>query len=234
MVKANRNHGVASGPVGLALRASSVENQRLRAIIERLRADSTTDCLTGLANRRALDGRLAELWSGSVRHGHDLACVALDIDGLKRVNDTLGHAAGDELIRVAAETLRVCVRGSDFVARTGGDEFVALLPMTGLAGGRLLAERIVQRFLLDTTHLRARLDEHPTNQVRVVIAGRRGRRTNGPSGDGRSDRIGISAGVSTRMDDACPSARALLEAADARLYEAKKARASGAAIRLAA
>ncbi|MBX3384992.1 MAG: GGDEF domain-containing protein [Phycisphaeraceae bacterium] len=207
----------ASGPLAAALRASAAENRRLHALIDQLRAEAQTDCLTALPNRRALECRLTEVWSAAVRHGQDLAYIALDIDGLKRVNDTLGHAAGDDLIRTVAQTLRECIRASDFAARTGGDEFVVLLPMTNIQGAQLLADRIAERFQLDTARLRATLDEHPFSQVRVVIPTRQ-------HPDGRTAHIGISTGVSARLADACSTPKAMLDTADARLYHAKRSR----------
>jgi len=97
-----------------------------------------TDSLTGLANRRALCRRVAQA-GGSARR---LGAIVVDLDGLKRVNDTHGHDAGDELIRAAAQALTSAVRCADLVARTGGDEFVILAPVPGRAELRGLAVRV--------------------------------------------------------------------------------------------
>src|SRR6202030_1100569 len=86
------------------------------------------DPLTGLNNRRSGEQRLAEEISRAQRHGHPLTILALDLDGLKQINDRFGHPAGDELIRSFAERLNKVIRGSDLAVRLGGDEFLVLLP----------------------------------------------------------------------------------------------------------
>ncbi len=226
MPLANPKPAVTISPSSQAFHALKLENQRLRATVERLQAESSTDPLSGLANRRALDQRLTEFWSASTRYHHDLACIALDIDGLKLVNDSLGHAFGDELICIAAKTILHCTRDSDFAARVGGDEFTVLLPMTGHSGARLLADRIVQHFASSTAHVQARLIQTLGPAVRVVVG-----RTRAP---GRYEpHIGISAGIAARDTGGSESATAMLDAADRKLYEAKRIRSGGRA-RLAA
>jgi diguanylate cyclase (GGDEF)-like protein len=86
------------------------------------------DPLTGLNNRRSGEQRLAQEMSRSTRNGHPLTVLALDLDGLKQINDKFGHPAGDELIRSFAERLNKVIRGSDLAVRLGGDEFLVLLP----------------------------------------------------------------------------------------------------------
>lgn len=86
------------------------------------------DQLTGLYNRRSGEQRLDEEISRAARHGCPLTLLLVDLDGLKQINDTLGHAAGDHLLRSFAERLQRAVRGSDVAARIGGDEFMVLLP----------------------------------------------------------------------------------------------------------
>jgi diguanylate cyclase (GGDEF)-like protein len=88
------------------------------------------DSLTGVANRRAIDERLAQEWERATRHDRPLSIVMLDVDDLKVVNDTEGHAAGDQLLRDVALALMACVRGSDTVGRSGADEFVLICPET--------------------------------------------------------------------------------------------------------
>jgi len=89
---------------------------------------ATADPLTGLYNRRMAEQQLAAEASRSQRHGHPLTVVAVDLNDFKQINDTHGHAAGDEVLRVFATRLRSATRMSDFAARMGGDEFLLVLP----------------------------------------------------------------------------------------------------------
>jgi diguanylate cyclase (GGDEF)-like protein len=86
------------------------------------------DSLTGLYNRRSGEQRLAEEISRSQRHARPVTILLLDINGLKGVNDSLGHPAGDEVIKQFAERLQKAIRGSDVAVRLGGDEFMVVLP----------------------------------------------------------------------------------------------------------
>jgi diguanylate cyclase (GGDEF)-like protein/PAS domain S-box-containing protein len=113
---------------------------------EELRRTALTDPLTGLGNRLLLVDRLrrsiAALGGTHGRPGH-VAVIAVDLDGLKRVNDTYGHATGDDLLRETARRLRSVVGDLDLVARLGGDEFVLLCAELDVGGAARLAERIV-------------------------------------------------------------------------------------------
>jgi diguanylate cyclase (GGDEF)-like protein len=86
------------------------------------------DQLTGLYNRRSGEQRLAQEISRAQRHGRPLTILLMDLDHLKQVNDKLGHAAGDLVIKGFADRLQRAIRGSDLAVRLGGDEFMALLP----------------------------------------------------------------------------------------------------------
>jgi diguanylate cyclase (GGDEF)-like protein len=86
------------------------------------------DILTGLPNRALLNQRLRQIIAQAARDGHQVACLFLDFDHFKRINDTLGHDAGDRLLQAVAQRLTTAVRESDTVARLGGDEFVVVLP----------------------------------------------------------------------------------------------------------
>jgi diguanylate cyclase (GGDEF)-like protein len=103
---------------------------------------SSTDPLTGLANRRLLDKRLREELARVGRYKHPLALMLLDLDGLKNVNDRRGHDAGDNAIRAVARTLQKTCRSTDLAARLGGDEFAVLAPDITELEARTLAERI--------------------------------------------------------------------------------------------
>src|SRR5205814_8077120 len=96
-----------------------------------LRADAFTDVLTGAGNRRAFERDFHRALETSKRHGRDLTFVVLDLDGLKRLNDEHGHAAGDEALRNLAAAFRDQLRVGDGFYRIGGDEFALVLPETG-------------------------------------------------------------------------------------------------------
>ena len=119
-----------------------LEREELRRRAERAESDATRDALTGLANRRAWDAVLAAEEVRCQRYGHPASVLVVDLDGLKQVNDSEGHAAGDELLRRAAELLRAVARSSDVVARLGGDEFGLLAAEAAAEGGLVTAERV--------------------------------------------------------------------------------------------
>jgi diguanylate cyclase (GGDEF)-like protein len=100
------------------------------------------DCLTGLYNRQSGEQRLGEELSRSQRHGRPLTVLMLDLNGLKQVNDTFGHPAGDHMLRYFAERLQSAVRGSDVSIRLGGDEFLVLLPECKLSEVQLVLNRL--------------------------------------------------------------------------------------------
>jgi diguanylate cyclase (GGDEF)-like protein/PAS domain S-box-containing protein len=104
---------------------------RVRRVMEELEYQASHDSLTGLLNRHELTDRLELLMSGTAHAESRLAVLFCDLDGLKAINDDLGHAAGDQLLRTTAARIMTSVRGSDTVARVGGDEFVVLLAAVG-------------------------------------------------------------------------------------------------------
>lgn len=115
-----------------------------KAIEERLDLLAHYDALTGLPNRCLLLDRLQLAVTGAMRKRSKVGLLYLDLDHFKQVNDTLGHFAGDSLLRAAAQRLKGCVRAVDTVARVGGDEFVVLLPDIKTPGG---CARVAQKIL---------------------------------------------------------------------------------------
>jgi len=101
-----------------------------------------TDHLSGLPNRRRLEWQLEREVSRTERYGHPFSLLMLDIDNFKKVNDTFGHEAGDEVIRILSKTLREGIRGIDLAARIGGEEFAIILTETGLVRAMEVAERL--------------------------------------------------------------------------------------------
>ena len=112
---------------------------------DRLLHISLTDGLTGVDNRRALEQRLHEMFEHSFRLHEPISCVMCDIDHFKHVNDTYGHAAGDEVLKQFADILKAEAREIDRVGRYGGEEFLLLLPGTVLDSAVTFAERVRQR-----------------------------------------------------------------------------------------
>jgi diguanylate cyclase (GGDEF)-like protein len=109
------------------------------------RDDATRDALTGLANRRAAQARLVAEQARMDRHGTPLSVLMLDLDRFKSVNDRWGHAAGDRVLRAAADGIVEELRACDLGARFGGEEFVVMLPDTPLDDAMRAAERIRRR-----------------------------------------------------------------------------------------
>ena len=132
----------------LAAREAMEEKVRLRtleleAANRALDLQARTDALTGLLNRRGFETQMAFAVALARRSSRPLSLITVDVDHFKRVNDTYGHEAGDEVLRRLARTLESRLRGSDVVARLGGEEFVALLHDTDLNGAQSIAQALV-------------------------------------------------------------------------------------------
>ena len=171
--------------------AVSIENVGLHETIE---LQAVTDELTGLANRRQFKESLPGEVERSRRFDAPVALVMLDLDDFKRVNDTLGHQAGDRVLREVGKILRDSSREIDTPARYGGEEMAMVLPGTDLEGAYKLAERV-----------RREIEE-----LAITLPG------------GVELRVTASFGVATHPECA-HGADALVAAADAALYEAKRA-----------
>lgn len=134
-----------------------------RADRERIERLAHYDPLTGLPNRSLLGDRLQQAIALARRGNAPLAVLMIDLDGFKDVNDTLGHAAGDDLLKSVATRARECVRTSDTIGRLGGDEFLAILPETDAGGAELVGMKLVE--VMARPH---RIDGHDV-QVSVSV-----------------------------------------------------------------
>jgi diguanylate cyclase (GGDEF)-like protein len=165
---------------------------RLTELNRKLQQLAHTDDATGLFNKRRLIEQLEAEIARSRRYGDILSCLMLDIDHFKQINDTLGHQAGDEVLRQIGGLLRCSVRVTDLVARYGGEEFTILLPKTGHAGAWRAAEKL-RHSVEAHTFVASQLD------IRLTVS------------------IGIAS--YTRFDNLDP--HQVLLAADTALYRAK-------------
>jgi len=109
---------------------------------QELKIQATTDYLTGLYNRRFFFELTEKSFSESVRHGHSLSLIMIDIDLFKKINDKYGHPVGDVIIKFVATKARSLLRKEDVIARIGGEEFAVLLPSTDLKSAQYIAEKI--------------------------------------------------------------------------------------------
>lgn len=139
-----REKEVAARLQSLAERVSSMEQeaQGYREHLEEQRQKALIDPLTGLPNRAAWTERLEHEVGQWQQHGNSLLLAMLDLDHFKRINDNYGHLAGDKVLKIIANVLRKRLRGSDFIARFGGEEFVLLMPNTSLPAGARIVEAL--------------------------------------------------------------------------------------------
>jgi len=136
---------------------------------ERLKLAGLTDALTGVHNRRYFEARCLEEVQAARRNQLPLVCMFLDVDRFKTLNDTLGHPAGDQVLRYVARLIKVQLRGSDVVARYGGEEFVVLLPATPLHNGLDTAERIRRIVAAQSVPVAGRGDVHVSISIGVSM-----------------------------------------------------------------
>ncbi len=170
----------------------SKANRELAIANRSLEEIALTDVLTGLPNRRHALARLAQMWQESERNKAPLACMMIDADGFKQINDSYGHAAGDEVLRQLSRHLQHSVRTDDVVSRLGGDEFLIICPGTTLEGALHVAEQ-----------MRLALGKIPLMAGKGIWRG------------------SISVGVAVRQPD-MKNPEELIKAADQGVYAAKR------------
>ena len=179
----------------VAMRMMRFSLRRLYALSHAMRHLATHDGLTGIANRRHYDHVLDQEWTRCRLEGCDLSLVLIDVDFFKLLNDGVGHEAGDDCLRDIAGLLEQCVREpGSLVARTGGEEFVCLLPGAGEIQARMIANRIAAT-------LRSQRMPHPGSPI-------------GPH-------ITVSLGVATARPAEGATMRDLTGLADRLMYAAK-------------
>ena len=140
------------------------EGEHLRNRMQETQQQAYRDVLTGIPNRQAYEERIAEEIARCRRYESNLCMIVWDVDKFKAVNDNYGHAAGDRVLKVVAETLNSHVRETDFLARFGGEEFVLLLPETEVNATKQVAEKL--RDIIDKTPFHFR-----ESRVPVTISG---------------------------------------------------------------
>ncbi|PKO16131.1 MAG: hypothetical protein CVU39_08885 [Chloroflexi bacterium HGW-Chloroflexi-10] len=122
--------------------ANVIQNVRTHSLII---LQAFTDPLTGLPNRRSFEWEAQNLLNLAHRYGYHFSVAMLDLNGFKRINDTYGHAVGDDTLRIIAHCMKSAMRKSDFLARYGGDEFILLLPETDTKVGKIVLQKILDR-----------------------------------------------------------------------------------------
>jgi diguanylate cyclase len=137
------------GSFAVRLSGLRMEQERnrgaLRDAVERLEGLALRDDMTGLPNRRHVQEWVVHERARNRRSGTSLCVAIVDLDHFKRINDTLGHAVGDEVLRIFARTALMSLRDCDVIARWGGEEFLIVMPDTSLVAGRLAIERLRER-----------------------------------------------------------------------------------------
>jgi diguanylate cyclase (GGDEF)-like protein len=181
-----------SAPMILVAYITTMLSSDIRFAVDKIKQVSDTDELTGSYNMRAFSAVLQRTFRQSVRYGHPFSVVMIDSDNLKQVNDKHGHESGNRLLQHLVRSIREQLRGSDVMARFGGDEFILLLPETSNTGALEMAERI--RKAVESSRFDVR------------------------SGD---TNITVSIGIASYPDDG-PNLEIIVEKADKAMYRAKQ------------
>lgn len=177
-----------------ALGALREKNEQLEQSLLRVEELAATDPLTGLYNRRHFGQLVEQLFAEAQRYRKDLACVMIDLDGYKQLNDAYGHQVGDELLVLAGKVIMANLRRMDVAARYGGDEFVLLLPHAAAEEAVGVMHRIREEFRTASAALLK-----------------------------REQGVTMSAGVAALLGQGSAHAEQLIAKADAALYQAKEA-----------
>jgi two-component system chemotaxis family response regulator WspR len=178
-----------------AYRALRQSQQHLLATNLELQRLTNSDGLTGLSNRRRLDDYVSAEWRRAMRDGATLGFLMIDVDNFKSYNDTYGHVAGDDVLKLIARTIESSLsRPGDLAARFGGEEFAVVLPGASAPGLRLLAEKI--RIAVETLGV--------------------------PHTGASHGRLTVSIGGVTQTPHDEEGAKRLIESADVALYRAKR------------
>jgi diguanylate cyclase (GGDEF)-like protein len=164
-----------------------------RQATQQLRQLAMRDPLTGLGNRRFLEENFDQLIKSALNSGTPVACVAIDMDNFKKINDTLGHKAGDDLLIFLSTLIRGSLREDDFSVRLGGDEFVVVLPGCSLSRATQFAQQLITLFRQNSKAVHA--SDIP---------------------------VSLSIGIAT-LSSGIDSSQGLLSQADDNLYSAKRA-----------
>ncbi|MBO0492616.1 EAL domain-containing protein [Pseudomonas sp. Marseille-Q1929] len=128
-----------------AMVVTVLDMSEVRHLHQQLEFQAVTDPLTGLLNRRGFHQAVESTLLRSERNDHALVLLYLDLDGFKRVNDSLGHDAGDRVLRWVSEQMQACLRSGDILGRMGGDEFTALLELEFAEQAAKIAEKLIER-----------------------------------------------------------------------------------------
>ena len=194
LVKSTRQMRGTNKALEERLTLSKTEISNLQQSLEAIRAESLTDPLTGLGNRKYFDRSIDMAVQNALANGEPLSLLMFDIDHFKSFNDSYGHLTGDQVLRLVGMSLKQTITGQDITARYGGEEFAVVLPNTALRQALAVAD-----------HIR-----------RVVMAKELKKKSTGEI----LGRVTISVGVSMLKPD--DDAHSLLERADACLYAAKR------------
>jgi diguanylate cyclase len=195
LVKSTREMRETNKALENRLTLSKVEISNLQHSLEAIRAESLTDPLTGLGNRKYFDRSIEMAVQTAVATGEPLSLLMFDIDHFKSFNDSYGHLTGDQVLRLVGMSLKQIIKGQDITARYGGEEFAVVLPNTALRQALTVADHIRRALMVKE------LKKKSTGEI--------------------LGRVTISVGVS--MLKPGDDTDSLIERADACLYAAKRA-----------